>query len=160
MYKQSLEGNRMKIAITTLVCASLAHAQDMGVLRKMSDNTFAAVPGLPSCMTNAVQMGDPSKGPSVILAKGAAGCLIPWHWHTPTEQVMVVSGSVKLEMKDGKSAVLGPGGYAMMPSKHVHQATCTSACTMFVNSDAVFDIHYVDTSGQEIPAEKALGTKK
>ena len=35
-----------------------------------------------------------------------------------------------------------------------------SACTMFVNSDAVFDIHYVDASGQEIPAEKALVTKK
>jgi hypothetical protein len=46
---------------------------------------------------------DPSKGPSVIAFKGAAGCLIPWHWHTPTEQVMIVSGSMKLEMKDGRS---------------------------------------------------------
>jgi hypothetical protein len=47
-----------------------------------------------------------------------------------------------------------------MPSKHIHQATCTSACTMFVSSDAMFDIHYVDASGQEIPPEKALVTKK
>ena len=150
----------MKFAIAILACSSLAHAQDMGVLRKMSENTFGPVPGMPSCMTASVQRGDPSKGPSVILAKGTAGCLIPWHWHTPTEQVMVVSGSIKLEMKDGKSAGLGPGGYAVMPSKHVHQATCVSACTMFINSDAAFDIHYVDTSGQEIPAEKALATKK
>jgi quercetin dioxygenase-like cupin family protein len=151
----------MKFAVALLACIVLAHAQDMGVLKKMSDNTFAPMPGLPSCMTGAVQSGDPSKGPSVILGKGSAGCLIPWHWHTPTEHVMIVSGSAKVEMKDsGKTVVLGPGGYAMMPSKHVHQFTCTSACTLFVSSDAAFDIHYVDASGQEVPPEKALEKKR
>lgn len=150
----------MKFVVAVFACASLAHADDMGVVKKMSENTFAALPGLPSCMTGAVQSGDPSKGPSVILAKASPGCLIPWHWHTPVEQVMVVSGSIKLEMKNGKTAVLGPGAYAMLPSKHVHQATCSSACTLFVSSDTVFDIHYVDAGGQEIPVEKALGTTK
>ena len=151
----------MKFAVALLACLFLAHAQDMGVLKKMSDNTFAPMPGLPSCMTGAVQSGDPSKGPSVILGKGSAGCLIPWHWHTPTEHVMIVSGSAKVEMKDsGKTVVLGPGGYAMMPSKHVHQFTCTSACTLFVRSDAAFDIHYVDASGEEVLREKALEKKK
>src|SRR5262245_63075437 len=54
----------------------------------------------------------------------------------PTEQVMIVSGSAKVEMKDtGKTAILGPGGFAMMPSKHVHQFTCTSACSAFVSSN-------------------------
>jgi len=48
----------------------------------------------------------------------------------------------------------------MMPSKHVHQFTCTSACSFFVNSDVAFDIHYVDASGQEIPPDKALDKKK
>ena len=70
---------------------------------------------------------------------------------------MIVTGSAKVEMKDtGKTAVLGPGGYAMMPSKHVHQFTCSSACSAFVSSDAAFDIHYVDASGEEISLEKAL----
>src|SRR6266568_3503354 len=115
--------------------------------RKTSSNRYL----LPSCTTAAVQSGDPSKGPSIISAKGTAGCLIPWHWHTPNEHVMVISGSAKIEMKDGgKAAVLGPGGYAMMPSKHVHQFTCTSACTAFVSSDAAFAIHYVATAGKEI----------
>src|SRR2546423_629055 len=133
----------------------------MGILRKSSENPFAALPGLPPCTTAAVQSGDPSKGASVILAKGTAGCLIPWHWHTPTEHVMVVSGSAKVEMKDGsKSAVLGPSGYAMMPSKHVHQFSCVSACSIFVSSDAPFDIHYVDAKGQEISPDKALAKKK
>ena len=73
---------------------------------------------------------------------------------------MIVSGSAKVEMRGGSSSTLGPGGYAMMPSKHVHQFTCTSACTAFVSSDAAFDIHYVDTDGKEIPPDTALAKKK
>src|ERR1044071_6492670 len=116
----------MRLSLAVFACVFAAHADEMGILKKMSEITFAPLPGLPSCFTNAVESGDPSKGPSVILVKGAAGCQVPWHWHTPVEHVMIVSGSAKIEMKDGgKSAVLGPGGYAMMPSKHVHQLACT-----------------------------------
>jgi len=150
----------MRIAAAVLLCASIACADDMGVLRKMSENKFAPMAGLPSCSTLSVASGDPSKGPSVILLKGTAGCLIPWHWHTPTEHVMIVTGSAKVQMKDGdNTAVLGPGGYAMMPSKHVHQFTCSSACTAFVSSDAAFDIHYVDASGGEVSPDEALKKK-
>jgi hypothetical protein len=48
----------------------------------------------------------------------------------------------------------------MMPSKHVHQFTCTSACSAFVSSDAAFDIHYVDASGAKISPDAALTKKK
>ena len=151
----------MKVAIAVLGCILVARADDMGVTRKMSENKFAPLPGLPACASLAVESGDPSKGPSVILLKGPAGCVIPWHWHTPTEQVMVVSGSAKVEMKDtGQASSLAPGGYAMMPGKHVHQFTCTSTCAAFVSSDAAFDIHYVDAKGSEIPPEAALSKKK
>jgi quercetin dioxygenase-like cupin family protein len=132
----------------------------MGVLRKQSENKFAATPGLPSCIPGAVQSGDPSKGPSVIAFKATAGCVIPWHWYTPTEQLMIVSGSAKLEMKDGRTETLGPGDFALMPTKHVHQFTCISACTGFVHSDAAFDIHYVDANGKEIAPDAALRKKK
>lgn len=151
----------MKFVLATLVCIGLGHATDMGVLRKMSENKFAPMAGLPQCTTLAVESGDPSKGPSVIVFKGTAGCVIPWHWHTPTEHVMVVSGSARMQMKDDNStAVLGPGGYAMLPSKHVHQFTCTSACSAFVSSDGAFDIHYVDANGTEISPDVALAKKK
>lgn len=150
----------MKFAAVLVAGLFIAHGQEMGVLRKLSENKLAPMAGLPSCITMAVESGDPSKGPSVIVFKGTAGCAIPWHWHTPTEHVMIVSGSAKVEMKGGASALLGPGGYAMMPSKHVHQFTCVSACSAFVNSDAPFDIHYVDANGKEIPPDAALVKKK
>ena len=133
----------------------------MGVLRRMAENKFATMAGIPECATLAVASGDPSKSSSVILLKGTAGCLIPWHWHTANEHVMVAGGSAKVQMKDnGSSAVLGAGGYAMMPSKHVHQFTCVSACTVFVASDVPFDIHYVDAKGAEISPDAAFPKKK
>jgi hypothetical protein len=73
---------------------------------------------------------------------------------------MIVSGSAKVEMKDGRTATLGPGGFAMLPGKHVHQLRCISACSGFVHSDAAFDIHYVDAKGQEITLEAALSKGK
>ena len=150
----------MKFAAVLFACLFVAKADDMGVLRKLSENKLSPMAGLPSCVTMAVESGDPSKGSSVIVFKGTSGCSISWHWHTPTEHVMIVSGSAKVEMRGGSSAILGPGGYAMMPSKHVHQFTCTSACTAFVSSDAAFDIHYVDADGKEIPPDTALAKKK
>jgi quercetin dioxygenase-like cupin family protein len=150
----------MRIAVSLIACLVAAPVCAQGVVRKMSENKFEPVPGLPSCTTASVQSGDPSKGASVILFKGKPGCRVPWHWHTPTEQVMIVSGSAKFEMKDHGSTLIGAGGYAMMPSKHVHQVTCMAACTGFVTSDAAFDIHYVDASGNEIPPERAFGRKR
>jgi quercetin dioxygenase-like cupin family protein len=150
----------MRLAALIFACLFLAHAEDMGVVRKLSENKLAPMAGLPSCVAMGVENGDPSKGPSVIVFKGTAGCTIPWHWHTPTEQVMIVSGSAKVEMKGGATETLGAGGFAMMPSKHVHQFTCASACTAFVSSDSAFDIHYVDAGGKEIPADTALAKKK
>ncbi len=137
-----------------------AHAQDMGVQRNLSDNKFAPIPGMPACMTGAVESGDPAKGASLMVFKATANCKIPWHWHTPTEQVMIVRGSAKVEMKGGAATALGPGGFALMPSKHVHQFTCVTACVGFVHSDQAFDMHYVDAAGMEIPPDKALATGK
>src|SRR5205085_298186 len=123
-YNSAVEGF-VKLVIFVLGCAMVAGADDMGVLRNLAENKFELLRGMPTCVTMAVESGDPTKGASVIVFKGTAGCTIPWHWHTPTEQVMIVSGSAKVEMKaSGKTAVLGPGGFAMMPSKHVHQFTC------------------------------------
>ena len=150
----------MRIVVSLIVCLVAAPVCAQGVVRKMSENKFEPVPGLPSCLSASVQSGDPGKGASVILFKGKPGCRVPWHWHTPAETVMIVSGSAKFEMKDHSGAtVIGPGGYAMMPSKHVHQFTCVAACTGFVTSDSAFDIHYLDASGKEIPPESALGKK-
>lgn len=124
--------------------------------RNMADMQFMALPGMPTCSKASVQSGDPAKGGSIILAKAAAGCTFPWHWHTPTESVMMVSGQGRVEMKDAKPVTLRAGGFAQMPSKHVHQFRCATQCLLYVSSDAAFDIHYVDGDGKEISPDEAL----
>ena len=156
----------MKLALAlaaALFTANVYAAQDSGVIRKMADNKFVPQAGLPECITVAPQNGDPAKGAFVLLFKAKAGCVVPWHWHSANENLMFVAGSAKIETKGGEKSsglALGPGGYAVLPAKRVHQFTCSSACTAFVTSDWAFDIHYVDADGKEIPSEAALAKKK
>lgn len=128
--------------------------------QNVTEMKFVTVLGLPTCALNSVQSGDPTKGPSIILAKVATGCTIPWHWHTPNEHLMMVSGVARLEMKDGKPFTLRAGGFAMMPSRHVHQFHCERDCLFYVYSDAAFDICYVDGQGKEITPDEALKAVK
>jgi quercetin dioxygenase-like cupin family protein len=124
--------------------------------RNIAEMRFGPVPGMPTCAPGAVLSGDPAKGPSIIVGKLAAGCSIPWHYHTPNESLMMISGVAHIDVKDGEPFTLRAGGFALMPSRHVHQFRCTTACSLFVHSDAAYDIHYVDARGQEIPADEAL----
>ena len=147
-----------------LLCFGLASplfAQDASTMSYAAAATskFTNMAVLPSCMTLSVQRGDPSKGPSVILLKFKAGCVVPWHWHTAAEQLMVVSGTGKAQMKDGKPVTVRPGDYMFLPAKHIHTFAAVTAVTMFDLPDGPFDIHYVDAAGNEIPPDQALKAK-
>lgn len=146
-----------------LSMACLVNGQETAVhpaARNVAEMKFGPVPGFPTCASGSVQNGDPTKGPSIILGKLKAGCSIPWHWHTPNEHLMMVTGTARAEAKDGKPFTLRAGGFALMPSHHVHQFRCTTACTLYVYSDTAFDIHYVDAKGSEISPGDALKAVK
>jgi quercetin dioxygenase-like cupin family protein len=135
---------------------------DHPIVAPQANAKFGAVPNAPECFTIAVERGDPGKGASVILAKFAPGCVAPYHWHTPSETVMIASGSLEVQMKGDKSFVAHHGDFAYMPPRHVHRATCMgpAPCMVFLSSDAAFDIHWVDANGQEIPLEAAVKNAK
>ncbi len=154
------------LALASVVLLAVSTVQSIHAQEPMAQHASAAVKfvpiaGLPPCLIGAVKRGDPSKEAFVVLAKVTAGCKIPWHWHTATEELMIVTGRAKLEMreaemKEASPATLGPGDYIHLPSKHVHRFTCLSACKFFIVSDGAFDIHYVDAAGKEIPQDEAL----
>jgi quercetin dioxygenase-like cupin family protein len=136
-----------------------AQEQNAGVVKNPTPTEFIKVPGVPDCLTAAPQHGDPGKGPSTLLLKGSAGCAVPSHWHTANEQLMMVSGIGQVQMKGDKLVLLRPGGFAFAPSHHVHRFSCSGPCMAYLQSDAPFDIHYVDEAGKEIPPEAALKFK-
>ena len=141
-----------------VVTSAPAHGSNEGRMIAVNPQTlkFTKIPGMASCATAATLRGDPRTGPAWVLLKLASGCRIPWHWHTPNEELLVISGQGTLSMKGGKPLAFVPGAYASLPSHHLHQASCTRSCLFFNSADGAFDIHYVDASGKEISADKAM----
>jgi quercetin dioxygenase-like cupin family protein len=146
----------MLIAGIVFCVAVQAQETSHAVGRNLDEMKFVLMPGLPSCAQLSVQNGDPTAGPSIILIKTPAGCAFPWHWHTPNEHVMLVSGAALVETRDGKTFKLRQGGFTMLPSRHIHQFRAEQACVLYLYPDAKFDIHYVDEQGNEIPPQDAL----
>src|SRR5262249_34503616 len=144
------------IGFALCVTAFLGAQENSMAFAAAATSKFVTMPGVPACMRIAVQRGDPSKGPAAMLLKFTPGCKVPWHWHTAGEQLMVVSGTGKAEMKDGKPMTMKAGDYAYLPSKNIHEFTSTTTVLMYDLPDSAFDIHYVDASGSEIPPDQAL----
>src|SRR5437868_6279483 len=135
-----------------LTCVSAQTADDKAIVATAATAKFGPAPNAPDCFTISVERGDPSKGASVILAKFAPHCVAPFHWHTPSETVMIVSGALQVQMKDDKATIARAGDFVYMPPKHVHRATCTGGapCTVFLTSDGAIDIQWVDADGKAI----------
>jgi quercetin dioxygenase-like cupin family protein len=145
-------------ATSLLATVSSAQDADKPVVSKSASQKYAALPGVPDCATLSVLRGDPGKGASIVEIKFTSGCIVPWHWHTSAESAIPLAGLLEISMKDDKPIILANGDYGYLPAKHIHQAKCTGSkpCSAVFILDAAFDIHYVDKSGAEIPAEKAI----
>jgi len=125
--------------------------EDKPIVSAAATAKFSAIPTAPACFAIAVERGDPSAGASVLLARFAPGCVAPFHWHTPSETAMLVSGSLEVQMKDDKAFVAHHGDYVYLPGHHVHRATCTSTA----RPTAVVDSRTPRTVSQIAPTVSA-----
>jgi quercetin dioxygenase-like cupin family protein len=112
-----------------------------GIVRQLSEVRFPAGEG-PDCLQFFLENGEMNTGPSTAIMKAKPNCVVPPHYHTAEEQLLIVKGNVSTGMEGMKDTVLGPGGFAMMPSKQPHWFTCTAKeeCLMFVTFDRAYDI--------------------
>ena len=151
-----------KAGVVTAVLAAalagpLAAAAQEAHVTSAATAKLEPFPNLPDCVKGAAVHGNPSTGPSTLLVRATARCRIPRHWHSANESLMFISGTGQITMQgQPRPDTLRPGSFAYVPAKHQHAFFCPTACSFFVGSDAAFDIHYVDPSGNEIPFEKAV----
>jgi quercetin dioxygenase-like cupin family protein len=124
-----------------LALSLAAQAPRSGIVRQLSDVKFPAGEG-PDCLQFFLENGDLKTGPTTAIMKAAPKCVVPPHYHTAEEQLIIVKGNVSTGMQGMPDTVLGPGGFAMMPSKAPHWFTCTAKeeCLMFVTFDRAYDI--------------------
>ena len=135
---------RRWIATTLILFTALtgsAQAPKKGFARPLRDVRFPQGDH-PDCLLFSIENGDLKTGPSTAIMKAAPNCVVPAHYHTAEEQLLIVRGEVSTGMAGVPDTVLGPGGFAMMASKQVHWFTCTAKeeCLMFVTFDRAYDI--------------------
>jgi quercetin dioxygenase-like cupin family protein len=143
---RELGGKRGRVSLVAVLLFGLAfsmaaEAPKAGIVRQLSDVKFPAGDG-PDCLQFFLENGDLKTGPSTAIMKAAPKCVVPPHYHTAEEQLMIVKGNVSTGMQGMPETVLGPGGFAMMPGKAPHWFTCTAKeeCLMFVTFDRAYDI--------------------
>ena len=142
---------------TTAAAPGASHAAGVTLL-KPEDAKYAPVPIAPACNTLVGMRGDPSKTASSFLTRMTGDCLVPWHWHHATEEVLLIKGKAVAQMKDGQPVTLESGAYTQLPANHVHRFRCASKapCYMYVVADAPFDINYVAADGTALTPADAL----
>jgi quercetin dioxygenase-like cupin family protein len=121
-----------------------AQAPKKGFARPLADVKFPQ-DDKPACLQFALENGDMKTGPSTAIMKAAPNCVVPPHYHSAEEQLVIVRGEVSTGMEGMPDTLLGPGGFAMMASKQVHWFSCTAKdeCLMFVTFDRAYDIVWV-----------------
>jgi quercetin dioxygenase-like cupin family protein len=96
------------------------------------------------CLSDAIETGDPDSGSSTLLLKAAPGCVVPWHYHSAAEQLIVIRGTVLTEMSGHPMGRLLAGGFAAMASRVPHRFVCQgkTGCLMMVIFDRKYDIFW------------------
>ena len=94
----------------------------------------------------------------VFVADVPPGAVAARHAHPGDEAIYMLQGALTFMPEGGQPFELKAGQITFNPAKHVHMDKCSGSkpCAAIVSLDGVFDIHYVDKSGAEIPAEKAI----
>lgn len=132
-------------AAALCAAASMSHAEpDMtGDVKPLASIHFSADDDV-KCLSDAIETGNPEIGASTMLLKATQGCVVPWHYHTAVEQLIIIRGTVRTEMSGHPASLLQAGGFAVMASQVPHRIACQGkiACLMIVTFDRKYDIFW------------------
>lgn len=149
------------VLVSIATITRLAAAADPHVLVP-ADNVkwMPAPPALPPGAQISVLDGDPGqKGIVTLRLQFPAGYEIPAHWHSTTERVTVLSGTLQVGMGDkldrGKSQALQAGGYVSLPARMHHFAWAPSPTVVQITLEGPFDIFYVNPADDPQHAKQA-----
>ncbi|MEZ4968122.1 MAG: cupin domain-containing protein [Flavobacteriaceae bacterium] len=98
-------------------------------------------PFMPEGCTISVLHGDPSKKNSDVFFKVPANYVIPKHWHSSAERMILVSGKLHLTYEGEKEQIMKVGSYAFGPSTKPHTAKCGDGepCVLFIAFEEPLD---------------------
>lgn len=107
-------------------------------------------PFLPAGCGIAVLHGDPGKANVDVFFKVPAKAVIPMHWHTSPERMVLVAGELHVTYDGQKKTVLKPGTYAYGPARQIHDGYCASKvpCVLFIAFESPLDAMPVEAAAK------------
>ncbi len=98
-------------------------------------------PFLPKGCGIAVLNGEPAKNNLDVFFKLPGKSVLPRHWHTSAERMILVAGELHVEYDGQKTAILKPGTYAYGPARKSHSGKCVSKepCILFIAFELPLD---------------------
>jgi hypothetical protein len=147
--------------VLALAVTGAAFAQDTHVLVPADKVNWGPAPrALPPGAQISVLEGDPGqKGAVTLRLRFPANYTVPPHWHSMTERVTVLSGTLQVGMGDTldrrASQALRPGGFVSLPAKMHHYAWTATPTVVQIHLEGPFDIYYVNPSDD--PQRKKTG---
>ncbi len=141
------------VVTVVLALSSIAQAQQAAQVpaaRQLALALAPSAPGLkwgpcpalfPAGCQIAVLQGDPGKENADVFLRVPGKTLLPPHWHTSAEHMILVSGRLEVHYKGQASTTLNAGDYAYGPPKLPHLARCASKgpCQLFISFDLPVD---------------------
>lgn len=119
-------------------------AQEQALSRSAQDAQLQwgpCPPFMPAGCGLAVLHGDPAKANADVFLRLPANAVIPKHWHTSAERMVLVAGELSVTYEGQAKVVLKPGMYAYGPAKLPHSAACAGSapCVLFIAFESAVD---------------------
>jgi hypothetical protein len=139
------------LALTSVLAATAAQQTAHVLVPADGVKWGPAPPALPPGAQISVLEGDPAqKGTVTLRLQFPANYEIPPHWHSMTERVTVLTGTLQVGMGDKldrqTSEALHAGGFVSLPARMHHFAWTTTPTIVQVGLEGPFDIFYVNPS--------------
>lgn len=162
MRHRTLLGRLLQAALVSMVVLSVsgslaaaqASAPEAALALTADDSQLKwglCPPFLPVGCAIAVVHGDPSKDNVDVFFKVPAKSILPLHWHTSAERMVLLAGELHVTYDGQALLLLRPGSYAYGPAKLPHKGVCASdvPCILFIAFESPLDAVAVEGTGRE-----------
>ena len=141
----------MPLSFSTVASAAGNPSADQVLINVKSIKWSAAPPAVPKGAQVAVLHGDPNKeGEYVMRVKLPPRYKMPFHWHTKTEHITVISGALYVanqETFDKRIAhPVKQGGFLYLPARAQQFAFTKGATVVEIHGEGPYDIKYTNPS--------------
>ena len=133
--------------------ALASKSKEAAITRSWEDSALKWGPApafMPQGSELSVLHGNPSKRNADVFLKVPPKAMIPAHWHTSAERMILIAGELHINYVGQEKVILKPGNYAYGPAKLSHDGICASEtpCILFIAFESPVDAVPAATSSK------------